>query len=243
MSMQSPTAATLVEAWDRGAHVSHAERALLLLKTIRPEPWEALARMPIGWVSAQLLKLRASVVGPTLVCLVDCRECHTIVESEVEVDQLTGPVATPPVGPFSLTHGGYHVEFRLPTYEDVLTVRGDRRTGARLLAQALIASAEHDGAAVEIATVPDEVTTALEPVILAHDPLAQIELSLTCPGCGREWSETLDVVDFVWTEISTFAQRVITEVARLAYAFGWREADILAMSDHRRRRYLELLPS
>ena len=51
------------------------------------------------------------------------------------------------------------------------------------------------------------------------------------------------IIHFVWNEFSTLAERVLHDVARLAYAFGWRESDILTMPDHRRRRYLELLPA
>jgi hypothetical protein len=34
---------------------------------------------------------------------------------------------------------------------------------------------------------------------------------------------------------------MVREVHRMASAYGWREADILAMSAFRRQRYLELI--
>ena len=83
---------------------------------------------------------------------------------------------------------------------------------------------------------------ALERTVLEHDPLAQIELSVTCPSCGLEGREPLHAIDFVWAEVSAWAERLLGEVARLAQAFGWSERDILQLSNQRRRRYLELLP-
>jgi hypothetical protein len=73
------------------------------------------------------------------------------------------------------------------------------------------------------------------------DPLAHIELVMRCPECAHDWSEPLYFIDVLWTEIGALASRLIQEVAHLAHAFGWREADILAMSPRRRQRYLEQL--
>jgi len=81
--MPPPRATDLLDAWDAGLHSSSARRALLLLATARPDPIDQLAAMPLGQVAAELLRLHASLFGPTLVCLADCRSCGTVVESEV----------------------------------------------------------------------------------------------------------------------------------------------------------------
>jgi hypothetical protein len=243
--MGVPHAADLLNAWDAGAHASSAQRALLLLQTVRPESHEELSAMPLGWVAAQLLTLRGSLLGPTLVCLVGCRRCDTVVESQVAIEQLTAlaganslPIRT--AAPLRFVQDDYLVEFRLPTSADLLMLRGDAREAGQTLAHALIIRASHDGAAVLAADLPVAVNAGLERAVLEHDPLAQIDLGMACPSCEFAWSETLHVSEFIWTELSAFAQRLLQDVARLASAFGWREADILEMSAVRRRFYLDL---
>jgi hypothetical protein len=50
-----------------------------------------------------------------------------------------------------------------------------------------------------------------------------------------------DIVSFFWTELSAQAKRLLREVHTLARGYGWREADILAMSARRRQLYLDLV--
>ena len=74
-----------------------------------------------------------------------------------------------------------------------------------------------------------------------RDPMAEIQIQLACPACTQHWPLILDIASFVWTEIATQAKRLLAEVHILARAYGWREADILAMSDRRRRHYLDMV--
>jgi hypothetical protein len=50
-----------------------------------------------------------------------------------------------------------------------------------------------------------------------------------------------DIVPYLWTEINAWAMRLLREIHSLATAYGWREADILAMSAVRRHWYLEMI--
>jgi hypothetical protein len=65
-------------------------------------------------------------------------------------------------------------------------------------------------------------------------------LDFACPSCGHEWQSLFDIAAFFWAEIAAQARRLLREVHQLASAYGWREADILAMSARRRRAYLEM---
>jgi hypothetical protein len=73
------------------------------------------------------------------------------------------------------------------------------------------------------------------------DPLAEIQVSVPCPGCGNDGKETLDLVSFVWTEIEARVRRLLFDVHTLASAYGWSEADILSLSENRRSMYLEMV--
>lgn len=246
--MHAPTAADLLDAWDAGVRASPARRALLLLGTVRPEPPDRLAAMPVGWIAAQLLTLREALLGPTLVCLSDCRRCDMVLESTVEISQLTALASIE--GPdgaqsssISIQHDSYSIAFRLPTCADLLGLQGDPAAAARHLAHSLIVHAEHRDVVLAPEALPSELHAEVERMMLERDPLAQIELALSCSSCGWSGAESLHVADFVWTEIDAWAERTLGDVARLAQAFGWGERDILQMSSQRRHRYLELLPS
>ena len=67
------------------------------------------------------------------------------------------------------------------------------------------------------------------------DPLAEIRIDLDCPACGYHWQILFDIASYFWTEISAQAKRLLRDVHTLARAYGWREADILAMSGVRRQ--------
>ena len=72
------------------------------------------------------------------------------------------------------------------------------------------------------------------------DPQADVTFSITCPACGHAWQAIFDIVSFFWREVNAWSYRLLYEVHLLASAYGWREADILAMSPWRRQCYLEM---
>jgi hypothetical protein len=59
--------------------------------------------------------------------------------------------------------------------------------------------------------------------------------------CTYSWHAAFDIATYLATEVHTWASRQLREVHDLARAYGWSEAEILAMSPTRRRAYLELL--
>ena len=89
-----------------------------------------------------------------------------------------------------------------------------------------------------LALSPEEVDELGERLALA-DPLAETRLTLSCPECSAEWEETLDLTAFAWAEVESRARRLLLEVHLLASAYGWGEADVLAVSERRRAFYLE----
>ena len=82
---------------------------------------------------------------------------------------------------------------------------------------------------------------ALSAALAEADPGAELLLELQCPACERGWWELLDVATFLWAEVEVQARRLLREVHVLARAYGWREADVLALSPRRRRLYLEMV--
>ena len=97
-----------------------------------------------------------------------------------------------------------------------------------------------DGEAAAAEALPGAVRKAIASRMREADPQAEIELALECPTCAHAWLARLDVIAFVWAELGALAQRLLHDVHRLAAAYGWGEAEILAMSPWRRRAYLDM---
>jgi len=235
--MRTPATAELLDLWDAGQPLSPARRALLLLSAAYPER-DDIASWSLGVINRRLIALRQRLFGADLVCLADCPACNEVVELDMPMDALLNTNDMP-----DATHriysDGCDVQFHLPTAHDLLRDEDGPAPGRLLLRT--VDSASRDGAAVAVADLGGATLAAIEQAIERADPLAHIAFTLACPACRHGWSADLHIVDVLWAEIGACARRVLSEVGRLAQAFGWRESDILAMSATRRNHYLEWL--
>src|SRR5581483_6250238 len=87
----------------------------------------------------------------------------------------------------------------------------------------------------------DVSRAALCDAIADCDPLAEVRADVVCPACEAAFVADLDVASFVWAEVRTRALRLLRDVDELARAYGWTEAEVLALDERRRRAYLELV--
>jgi hypothetical protein len=92
-----------------------------------------------------------------------------------------------------------------------------------------------------VAELSEEAITQVAERMSEREPEAEVMLNFACPSCGYESQSMLDIASFIWTEIAAQAQRLLREIHLLASAYGWREADLLAMSARRRQAYLEMI--
>ncbi len=244
----------LLDTWERGLAQPALQRALTLLAAANPgTPPDALAALSIGQRDARLLTLREWAFGPQLVGLATCPECSERLELVFEVRDIRTPPPFQPsplqaeegegVESLSLTYDGYQVDFRLPNSLDLAAVAGMDEVDAtrQVLLERCLLTAQHDGAETNADSLPVEVIEAVVERMAQADPQADVQLDLTCPECEHRWQAAFDIVTYFWTEINAWAHRILREVHTLAYAYGWRESDILAMSPWRRAYYLELV--
>ncbi|NEO74213.1 MAG: hypothetical protein F6K52_33320 [Moorea sp. SIO3H5] len=117
----------------------------------------------------------------------------------------------------------------------------DDEKAARHLRQNCLVGASRWGQKWGYNDLPEDVIEKMVEAIAAADPQIEILLDLDCPACSHHWQVMLDIVWFIWKEISAKAQRILQEVHLLARFYGWREADILSMSTLRRQYYLSLV--
>lgn len=156
------------------------------------------------------------------------------------------PAATPPAAGTSacIWEGdGVRVTYRLPRVSDLIAIGDPSASGAMLsvLLERCVLRAEADSATVPVAALRADIVEALAAEMARRDPQADLQLALTCPACGHSWQAPFDIASFFWAEIAAAAKRLLREVHLLARAYGWREADILAMSASRRQAYIEMI--
>jgi len=220
---------------ERGAARHPLDRALLLCGRVREDvPPEALADLPLGAVNAALLELRRSCFGRHIAARASCPRCGGELELALDADLLAGAADSRAPDREAAIEG---FRFRAPTVRDLAAV-ADRRdpeaAALGLLERCCVSRPE--GATVSLAPFLDEVERQLE----ALDPAADLELAMTCGACGHGWETSLDPGVLVWQEIAARAVTVLSDVHRLALAYGWSEREILALSPQRRAAYLEL---
>jgi hypothetical protein len=214
------------------------DRALLLAaQADASQPW---ADVPLGVRDAQLVALRSAWFGPEFQTVLRCESCGEMLSATLDLRSLPPAPAT-----CEVRVGGQCV--RLPTTRDLAA-----------LAERAGALSEDDAAAAALCLLkrltdptPDEPDTAhagavamdaaLDAALEAADPLAHVEVELTCERCGHRHARALDIAACLWDDVQAQGERVLAEVDALASAYGWNEGEILSMPSTRRRLYMERL--
>jgi hypothetical protein len=243
--MRTLSAYSVLDLWEQASSRTPVERALAMLAAASPETSPAqLAALTVGECEAALLALHEATFGSRLDGFAECPRCGEALEVGVSIAELRVAFAdVSPVHAEVLVHGDYEVHFQTLTQADLAAAgRCASVADARaLLLDRSIVSAVRLGKRVGSARLPRGVVERLAERLAACDPWAESLLDLSCPACRHQWTVLLDVAVFLWTAIRARAQRLLRDVHALASAYGWREADILAMSSRRREAYLELV--
>jgi hypothetical protein len=233
----------LLEAWERGQGKTPVRRALVLLSAACPESQaESLAELSVGQRDALLLTLREWTFGPRMTGLTSCTRCGEQLEFDCEAAQLRVSSEAAPPAALELSATGYELQFRLPNSLDLEQAAQCRDAAAsqRLLLEQCLLSARRGDSEVSAEHLPPEIREAASARMAEADPQADLQLHFSCPQCGHSWQARFDIESFFWSEISAWAVRLLREVHALARAYGWREADILALSPWRRQMYLRM---
>ena len=239
------TAKDLLDLWERGLIKNPLPRALDLLAAAYPElSLEQLKELPIGQRDLRLLALREALFGQRLNCLTSCPSCSERLELTFDITQLraVSPDAAF-IETYSVTVRDCEVRFRLPNSEDLSYIADllDAAQARQILFERCVQSASREGSPLSAGELPEEIVLATAERMAEIDPQADMQIALTCPACSQQWSTPFDIVSYLWIEINAWAVRTLHEIHRLASTYGWREADILALSPMRRRLYLELI--
>jgi hypothetical protein len=222
-------------AWEACLRAGPLDQAVTLLAAVTGLPFDAADGTELGGRDAILAATLLRLAGTPVWTCVRCAGCGEWLDVALGPELL--PVAADPPGPVELTApvAGGRIAFRLPTTADLrlLTRAGGDPGSARwLLLRALLP----DGA-----ELTEGVAQAVEAAMEKASPGAAVTVAVGCPQCGSSTEAGLDVPALLWKHVETAATAMLAQVHTLAAAYGWAEADILALSPARRAAYLAMV--
>ena len=247
MPLRPLSAGELLAAWEAGQGQPPLAQALALLaaaSTSTPAEWAAL---PLGQRDAALLTLREWTFGPDLTALASCPDCGTTLELGSAVADLHVAPAPPAEESSALTVDGIMVRFRPPNSADLVAIAGetDPATARRRLLERCV-----------LAVYPEEGTRRGRPDRRpiarrgggghrgrdgGSRPAGRYANGPDLPGVWARLVRPLRHRRLLLARNRSLGHAHAARIHALALAYGWREADILALSPRRRAIYLELV--
>lgn len=242
--MRPLSALELLNVWEQGIGESPVNQAILILSSSCPEfSEEEIMELSIGQRDRYLFTLREWTFGSQFVGLAGCPGCGENLELNFSAEEILQGSKDSLESELAINVDNFDVSFRLPNSQDLLSVKDFRDISSvqQQLTERCILKVEYEGEEVLTKQLPDHLLEVIVCKMAEQDPLADIQMELTCPSCSLRWYSTLDIVSYFWAEINAWAYRILAEVHKIASVYGWREADILAMSSMRRQLYLEMI--
>ena len=138
-----------------------------------------------------------------------------------------------------------HIRFRLPdgTAQEVAAREASNdlsRAGTALLRASIIEVTGPCGEILDTASTLDALREPLEEAWARLDPAAGLVTTVVCPLCDTTVEVLFDSFSLLAAELR-YTSSILLEVHRLASAYHWTEAEILALPTRRRRGYLSLI--
>lgn len=232
----------LLALWERALVLAPAARERELARSFAPGAGPATLGAQRGLLlEALALDLRAH--GERLVLTSRCPHCGEAVEFTADAQAMA---ATQPAAVAAhvaeLAGEDWRLRCRPPTPDDFVAAaaHADADAFAAELLARCVPEAQWGGTAVAAQALPASAIERVEQHLQAVDPLARIGFELACPACAGTWTAPFDVAAALWSRVQRAAEQLLAEIDLLARRYGWREADVLALSPLRRRAYLQL---
>lgn len=206
---------------------------------------DAARALSVGDREALLLHLRRLTLGNEVSAVISCPSCGEKMDLDLRLSDLLLPAydAAQQVHLREVVAGEacYAVRFRLPTGADQEAVA---ECAQRDLAGAIVQLVERCVESINgepASSLPAAVLAELPDAMAALDPQADLMLTAKCVVCDAAFETLFDAITMVAREIERTRRELYRDVHLLASHYHWSEADILALSDRKRRLYLELI--
>jgi len=198
---------------------------------------ETVRRLTMGDREALLLHLRRVSYGDRMELVMTCPHCRQRLDISVRASDLLLPVYEKAAPQFERWFGAGPearlIRFRLPCGADVeLAVSAGAGPAASLLIETCVENRQQ--------ATREGLAEALDEAIAELDPQAELRFNLVCPNCNVSVEGELDMASHLRRELTARATELLWDVHTLASTYHWSESEILAMSDVRRLRYLDM---
>ncbi|WP_437942638.1 hypothetical protein [Sorangium sp. So ce341] len=208
---------------------------------------DLVADLTRGDMMCLCLSLRAQLLGDEVVLVVACPSpsCRQLSHLDVAISEVAPPRAEAAPATFRVETPAGPATLREPTGRDDRAAReagGGSRGAAILLSRVLVDLAGNGPLSAEqVAALPPGVRNAIALGLAEGTSAPDLTFVTRCPSCAARFSVRLDPVRLLEREAAIGEDRLISEVATLAFFYHWAEADVLVQPRTRRWRYLEAL--
>jgi hypothetical protein len=236
-----PTSAALLDAWAAGASSAPIDQAPSLLSALGVlAPDMSIGSLIVGQCDAALYRLRRELFGDQVEVIATCAQCGSEADVEFSISEIEPLLPEPAQTESTLATHGLWVRYRLARNED-LSAAGASGCDplAELMRRCIISAVDGDGEPVSVADLPNEIGEALVDSMAAADPAASVEFALDCSTCEATWIDEVDIRAILWSDLTDWVGRILTDVHSLASEYGWSESEIIALPTWRRRWYTE----
>lgn len=219
--------------WEMPSRLPPHRRLEPLLQAASPEA--DLASDTLGARNRRLLALHAALSAAPLEAGLRCAHCRTENEFAVPAAAILASPVPAPGARVTLRWQGRRLSFRLPRMADLdAAAAGPGDALARIVERCRIGPDDP-------APVPSALLDRLAARFEDLDPAGRIVIDLGCAECGGALRASVDIAEFVAAALDRIVAGLLREVHLLAQAYGWSEADILALPAGRRARYVAMI--
>lgn len=193
----------------------------------------AVRRWSVGRRLDALVALRQSQQGDVERVALNCAGCRAGFAVDIDLAVCRAPQMADQA-PFAVSYevNGATRRARLPTGEDQARWQRERAP-LRLVADSLMADGRPCG--------DDDSLQALGQALAARDPLRELPVQAVCPECGQLADHHVDLEAHLVTAFAGAQRELLSQIAALAEAYHWSEAEIACMPAWRRQFYLQRL--
>jgi hypothetical protein len=239
--MQALSAAMILDVWELGSGLHPIDQAMLVLGFACPEHTrQALVNFCLGHRDLLLFEVHRRTFGDRLGAYTECPTCQERLEFYLSCELLSGDAAPHEELTKIVTIQGSDFTLRCPNSRDAAAAAASENPEAARKILLTLCAAPAAGSMQDIDALAESTREAIAGELAAIDPRAETLLDVICPACGHAWQAVFEIIRFLWAEIRAVARRLLQEVDALARVYGWSEADILAMSETRRRWYVQM---
>ncbi|MGK5114711.1 MULTISPECIES: hypothetical protein [unclassified Geodermatophilus] len=227
-------------------------RCLTRLGEMAPVPTDVVRRLLVGDRDYLLLQLRQLTFGDevraTLVC--PWEACGEQVAIEFAVSDVPVHGSPLPAPDYTVRLSSEaddarsEIRFRLPNGADQEAVApwAEHNEAAALTALLRRCVLGADPPSEDcVAALSPRARAELEAEMERLAPRVERTMTTSCVECGRPFTVPFDLHRFFFGDLRTDADLLYREVHVLAWHYGWSEPDVLALSQARRRTYIDLL--